>query len=98
MKVADGFWKRLVGIHGVPDRWGVLIPGRSVHGLFIATRLWAVGLDSSLRVVGVRRLVPGGMAVFREAEGVLELDYDRVPPQPGRVLAWKEGLSPWPAS
>ncbi len=96
MTVADSFWKRLVGIHGVPRRWGVLIPGRSVHGMFIVAKLWAVGLDGALRVVGVRSLGPGGMAVFADAEAVLELRHGRVPPQAGWVLAWKDGLEPWP--
>lgn len=98
MMVADRFRRRLVGIHGVPRRWGVLIPGRSVHGMFIARRLWAVGLDRTLRVVGVRVLGPGGLAVFRDGEAVLELRSERTPPRPGWVLAWKGGVSPWPVS
>ncbi len=96
VKVADGFANRLVGIHGAPRRWGVLIPGRSVHGMFIIRRLWAVGLDQTLRVVGVRILAPGGLAVFRAAQAVLELRADRTPPLSGWVLAWKGGRSPWP--
>ncbi|MCE2526701.1 MAG: hypothetical protein J4G00_04105 [Actinomycetia bacterium] len=95
--MADSFWKRLVGIHGVPGQWGVLIPGRSVHGMFILARLWAVGLDGTLRVVGVRSLGPGGMVVFGDADAVLELRHSRVPPRVGWVLAWKDGLAPWPA-
>ncbi|MCQ3804299.1 MAG: hypothetical protein OXC98_01050 [bacterium] len=95
--VADSFWKRLAGIHGVPGQWGVLIPGRSVHGMFILARLWAVGLDGTLRVVGVRSLGPGGMVVFGDADAVLELRHSRVPPRVGWVLAWKDGLAPWPA-
>lgn len=98
MMVADTFWRRLRGIHAVPRRWGVLIPGRSVHGLFTATRLWAVGLDRDLQVVGVRVLRPGTLAVFREAAAVLELRSERIPPGPGWRLSWKGGVSPWPGS
>ena len=98
MMVADTFWRRLRGIHAVPRRWGVLIPGRSVHGLFTATRLWAVGLDRALRVVGVRGLRPGGLVVFREAAAVLELRGDRIPPHVGWRLSWKGGVSLWPGS
>ena len=96
--MADPFWRRLVGIHGVPPLWGVLIPGGSVHGMFIARRLWVVGLDKALRVVGVRCLRPGGLVVFREADAVLELRADRVPPQPDWELSWKGGASLWPGS
>ena len=96
--VADTFWRRLRGIHAVPRRWGVLIPGRSVHGLFTATRLWAVGLDRDLQVVGVRVLRPGALVVFREAASVLELRVERMPPGRGWRLSWKGGVSPWPGS
>ena len=98
LQVADGFGRRLVGIHGVPKGWGVLIPRRSVHGMFIVKRLWAVGLDQTLRVVGVRTLGPGGMAVFRAAKAVLELRFERTPPRLGWKLSWKQGGSPWPGS
>lgn len=98
MLVADSFGRRLVGIHGAPRGWGVIIPGRCVHGMFIVAKLWAVGLDKTMQVLGVRRLGPGGMVFFRDAQAVLELRYDRVPPQPGWVLAWKDGMSSWPAS
>lgn len=98
MMVADTFWRRLGGIHTVPRPCGVLIPGRSVHGLLISGKLWAVGLDRALRVVGVRRLRPGGLVVFREAAAVLELRYHRTPPRPGRRLSWKGGVSLWPGS
>ncbi len=91
--VADTFWRRLGGIHAVPRPWGVLIPGRSVHGIFLTGRLWAVGLDRALRVVGVRGLRPGGLVLFREADAVLELRSDRVP---GWELSWKGGVSSWP--
>lgn len=94
VKLADSFGKRLLGIYGVPRRWGVLIPGRSVHGFFIIRSLWAVGLDGTRRVVGVRTLRPGGLAVFRGASSVLELPRERTPPPPGRVLAWQGGRSP----
>ncbi len=97
MKVADSFRRRLVGIHGVPHRWGVLIPGSSVHGMFIARRLWAVGLDRTLQVMGIRTLRPGGLVVFREGAAVLELRRYRTPPRPGWVLRWKGG-SGWPES
>ena len=82
----------------VPRTWGVLIPGRSVHGIFMAGRLWAVGLDRALRVVGVRVLRPGGLLVFGEADAVLELRADRVPPQRGWNLSWKGDVSLWPGS
>lgn len=98
MKVADSFGGRLAGIHGVPDRWGVLIPGRSVHGFFIVRRLWAVGLDRTLRVVGVRLLRPGGLAVFRNGASVLELRGERTPPSSGWVLGWKGERPLWPVS
>lgn len=96
--VAEGFWGRLAGIHGVPPGWGVLIPGRSVHGMIIARKLWAVGLDITLQVVGVRLLRPAGLAVFGDATAVLELRADRVPPSTGWVLGWKDGVRPWPES
>ena len=67
----------------VPRPWGVLIPGRSVHGMFMAARLWAVGLDRAL-------------LVFGEADAVLELRADRVPPQRGWSLSWKGGVVLWP--
>lgn len=95
--MADSFWKRLAGIHGVPRGQAVLIPGRSVHGMFIVARLLAVGIDRTLRVVGVRYLRPGGVVTFRKAEAVLEFPDDRVPPMLGWVLVWKDGSSPWPA-
>ena len=98
VKVADSFWRRLAGIHGVPRGWGVLIPGRSVHGFSLVAGLWAVGLDKTLRVVGVRSLRPGGLVVFREATAVLELRSDRAPPHVGWRLSWKGGVSPWPGS
>lgn len=98
MMVAEGFLKRLVGIHGVPPGWGVLIPGRSVHGLVIVRRLWAVGLDLSLRVVGVNLLRPGGIAAFGDAGAILELRAERTPPGRGWVLKWKDGAGAWPAS
>ena len=98
MMVADTFLRRLRGIHSVPRQWGVLIPGRSVHGFFLARRLWAVGLDRALQVVGVRGLRPGGLVVFRKAAAVLELRGDRIPPQVGWRLSWKGGVSLWPDS
>lgn len=96
--MADSFWRRLAGIHGVPRGWGVLIPGRSVHGFSIVAGLWAVGLDKTLRVVVVRSLRPGGLVVFREATAVLELRSDRAPPHVGWRLSWKGDVSPWPGS
>ena len=96
--MADNFLKRLTGIHRAPRGWGVLIPGRSVHGMFIVAKLWAVGLDRALMVVGVRGLRPGGLVVFREAAAVLELRSDRIPPHVGWKLSWKGGVSPWPGS
>lgn len=98
MMVAEGFLRRLAGIHAVPPGWGVLIPGRSVHGMVIARNLWAVGLDATLQVVGVRLLRPARIAVFREATAILELRDDRVPPSRGWVLGWKDGVRAWPAS
>ena len=98
MMVAEGFLKRLAGIHGAPRGWGVLIPGRSVHGLVIVRRLWAVGLDVTLQVVGVRLLRPGGIAAFGDARAILELPADRIPPSPGWVLGWKDGVGAWPGS
>ncbi len=63
--LADTFGKRLVGIHGAPRSWGVLIPGRYVHGMFIVRRLWTVGLDRGLRVLRVRRLSwKGGVSLW----------------------------------
>lgn len=96
VQVAEGFWERLLGIHGAPPGSGVLIPGRSVHGMFIIRRLWAVGLDRTLRVVGVRMLRPGGLAVFWDGAAVLELRSHHPPPHPGWTLSWKGGRSLWP--
>jgi hypothetical protein len=94
--VAGSFLRRLAGIHGVPKGWGVLIPGRSVHGMVIVRNLWAVGLDRTLEVVGVHLLRPAGLATFRGAAAVLELRHDRDPPRPGWVLDWKDDVVPWP--
>ena len=98
VRVADSFGGRLVGIHGAPPGWGVLIAGRSVHGMFILRRLWAVGLDKTLRVVGVRTLRPGGLAFFTNAAAVLELLRHRTPPQQGWVLRWTGEGGRWPGS
>ncbi len=94
--LADTFGKRLVGIHGAPRSWGVLIPGRSVHGMFIVGRLWTVGLDRGLRVLGVRRRTPGVLVVFEGADAVLEFRGDRVPFRAGWELTWKGGVPLWP--
>ena len=96
MMVAHGFWQRLGGIHLAPRCAGVLIPGWSVHGLFILRRLWAIGLTDALEVVGVRSLGPGGLVVFKGAGAVLEVPGGRVPPRPGWRLSWKGGVSLWP--
>ena len=92
--VANTFRQRFTGLRPYSSGQGILIPGRSVHGFGMKEPLLIVGLDDESRVVDLRVLFPGRLAVFRGARHVLELPIDREAPRRGAVLTWVGGRSP----
>ncbi len=72
--------ERLRGIAGVPDGVSLLFAGRSVHGFGLARPLEVVGIGSDGRVVGRRRLAPGGLVVMWGASHVIEIPEYLGPP------------------
>ncbi len=70
---ATSFWSRWKGIRGVPGGSGLIIRGRSVHGIGLSDPLLVVGLDENDRVVHVARLEPGRVVGCRRAAAMLEL-------------------------
>lgn len=77
---------RLWGLRHGPTRAGLLLAGRSVHGVGMARPLKVVFIDGDGRVVGVAALRPGGVAVHRRARFVAELPWRCPAPPPGAVL------------
>lgn len=82
---ARGFWTRLRGatFRQVP----ILIPGRSVHSLWIRRALWAVAIDAGRRVTHVRCLQPLRIVRFpATTRWVLELPEGDTPPAIGTII------------
>jgi hypothetical protein len=65
---------------------GLLLKGRSVHGMGMTHPLLVVGL-AGRRVTSVGLLVPGGLVFDRTATAVLELPPWRDAPPTGETLA-----------
>ncbi len=83
--VARRFLDRLRGLLG--RRGGLLLAGRSVHGVGMRRSLWAVGLSADGTVVAVSRLAPWRVVSFRRpVVAVLELPLDVDPPRLGERL------------
>lgn len=80
------FAERWRGLRRRPAGTGLLLRGRSVHGMGMGGSLWAVGLDAGGAVVGVRRLDPGRVVWLAGATWVLELPIERRPPPVGLTL------------
>jgi hypothetical protein len=92
---AIGFRRRLLGIQGVPDGFGVLIPGRSVHGLWLRRAIRVVALGTGWEVLAVRDLTPGKVVTVRRSRWMLELPLGPMPPEVGRRLSVST-LEGWP--
>lgn len=85
VRVARRFPDRLRGLRGRGG--GLLLAGRSVHGIGMRRPLWAVGLTAGGTVVAVTRLAPWRVVSFRRpVVAVLELPVDADPPLPGERL------------
>lgn len=83
--VARTFRERARGLVGRGG--GLLLPGRSVHGIGMRRPVWAVGLDGAGMVVAVALLRPGRVVTFpRPVVAVLELPASAVPPRPGDTV------------
>jgi len=84
VRVADGFIDRLLG--STFRREPVLIRGSGVHSLWMRRRLWAVGLDGSMKVVAVKVLAPFRVIWLPGARWVLELPDTHTPPPVGALV------------
>ena len=91
--IARTFRERRKGLTRAPAGQGMLIAGRSVHGLGMKEPLLTIGLDRERRVVGVRILRPRHLVFVRGARHMLELPIGTVPPPEGVVLTWERGGS-----
>lgn len=65
----------------------MLIPGRSVHGVGMREPLTVIGIDPGGRVVGIRRLQPGGVVFMLEARWMLEQSVEYPVPGHREVLS-----------
>lgn len=70
---AISFWSRWRGVRGAPLGVGVLISGRSVHGVGLKQSLLVIALDRQDRVLLVGPLNPGRLVSCRGAAWMLEL-------------------------
>jgi hypothetical protein len=85
VRVAVGPLERTRGL--IPGTTlGLLLRGRSVHGIGMAHPLLVVGL-AGRRVTSVGLLAPGGLVIDRTATAVLELPPWRDAPPTGETLA-----------
>lgn len=91
--VARTFRQRKKGLKPTAGGMGMLIRGRSVHGLGMREPLLAIGLDRERRVVGVRILRPRHLVFIRTARHIMELPIATLPPPRGVVLTWEGGGS-----
>ena len=85
--VASTFRERWRGLRPCPEGRSMLIPGRSVHGIGMAEPLTVVGIARSGRVVGIRRLQPGGVVMMLGARWLLEQPVVNPLPAHGEVLS-----------
>jgi 16S rRNA (cytidine1402-2'-O)-methyltransferase len=83
--VARSFLDRLWGAAAIPPAAALVIPGRSVHGMWGAP-MTVVALDRDLAVLGVRALGRGGAVTFGRAHRLLELPVGSLPPPVGARL------------
>jgi uncharacterized membrane protein (UPF0127 family) len=74
---ASTFRQRLVGIAGVAEGDGILVRASSVHGMHQRRPLQVIWLDDRGTIVGRATLLPGRIAVCREATWAVELPMDR---------------------
>lgn len=91
--IARTFRERMKGLIPATAGHGMLIRGRSVHGLGMREPLLAIGLDRERRVVGVRTLLPRHVVLIRSARHIMELPIGTLPPPRGVVLTWEGGGS-----
>lgn len=89
--VADTFLRRWLGLRPRPGGMGILIAGRSVHGLGMKEPLVVVGLDARGCVIGTGNLLPRRIMWFKGAAQILELPSGQEPPPEGAVLSWVRG-------
>jgi hypothetical protein len=94
--VLRGFGERLDGIRGVPDGWGVVLRGRSIHTMGMRRPIGVVWLDAGGVVVRRRVLPPGRVAASVQAAWVVEVPADAGLPRIGRVLGAWPILAGWP--
>lgn len=87
MRLAEGFWERLVGMRALHPGQALLLAARSVHGIGLSAPLTVVGLDGGGTVVGVRVLRPGRVVSFRRARWMLELPAGEPAPAIGTRVA-----------
>ena len=83
---ARSFRSRWRGIKQAPDDTGILIPGRSVHGIGLCGPLLYVALGAGGEVVRTGRLEVNRFVTVRSAEEILELPLGRCLPSVGVVL------------
>jgi hypothetical protein len=89
--VAGSFLDRLWGAAAIPPASALVIPGRSVHGMWGAP-MTVVALDRDMAVLGVRALRRGGALAFPRAHRLLELPVGSLPPPVGaRLVLVKAG-------
>ena len=91
--IARTFRQRTKGLTPATAGYGMLIRGRSVHGLGMREPLLAIGLDRERRVVGVRTLRPRHVVFIRTARHIMELPIGTLPPPRGVALTWEGGGS-----
>ncbi len=92
LKIADGFWSRLVGLQfrrPLPNGLGILlVPCDSVHTCFVRFALDVVFLDGNGMVLDVRRGLRPWRAAWgpRGSHAVLEVSAGMADLQPGELL------------
>ncbi len=83
---ARSFWARWRGIKRVPHNAGVLIMGRSVHGIGLRDPLLYVALGADGQVLRTGRLEANRFVAVRAATEILELPLGRPLPPVGVLL------------
>ena len=83
---ARSFRSRWRGVKQAPDYAGILIPGRSVHGIGLRGPLLYVAIGAGGRVLATGRLEVNRFVTVRAAKEILELPLGRCLPSVGVVL------------
>ncbi len=91
--VARSLRARLTGLRPWSLGYGMLLAGASVHGRSMVEPLAVVGIDRCGRILGVERLVPGGIVRIRGAAMMLEMATSHPLPSTGARLTVRPMLA-----